>query len=403
MVISSNYNVEINRWYNLQDNLGNPFSGPDELMDIFSSSIGFRLRSDVPVGVCLSGGLDSSSIVSILLSKYNKKELKTFSAIYGNSFKEDESDYIKEFDDKLDNMHFVMPSAETLYVDMVPFIRAHSEPIPSTSPYAQYKVMELAKDQVVVTLDGQGADEQLAGYHYFFGYYYKELLRQLKWIKLFYEMTNYVYRHQSIFGLKAFIYFLIPKKSKVSARVRQRGYINEQFIDEYSLKNTISDNLYGSMTLREALLDHFEFKLEHLLKWSDRNSMWFSLESRVPFLDHRFVEKTLSLSNDDYIYRGMTKNILRTAMKGILPDKIRERNDKIGFATPADEWFRTEKFNSYMSDLFNSKLMRQRGYINIDTAIKLYENHCNRKVNISKEIWKWINLELWFQHFIDKD
>ena len=98
------------------------------------------------------------------------------------------------------------------------------------------------------------------------------------------------------------------------------------------------------INLSDSLLNHFEYKLEHLLKYEDKNSMHFSLESRVPFLDYRLVEKSLALDPDKIIERGMTKSILRKSMKNILPEKIRQRKDKVGFETPQDDWFRTDIF-----------------------------------------------------------
>ena len=104
--------------------------------------------------------------------------------------------------------------------------------------------------------------------------------------------------------------------------------------------------------------------MEHLLKWEDRNSMWFSLESRVPFLDYRFVEKTLATPAKNIIHKGITKYILREAMKKVLPENIRNRKDKIGFDTPQDKWFRTPKFKAYIEDTLNSNNFKTNGFIN---------------------------------------
>jgi asparagine synthase (glutamine-hydrolysing) len=113
------------------------------------------------------------------------------------------------------------------------------------------------------------------------------------------------------------------------------------------------------------------------------------------------VERTLSLKGEQVINKGMTKYILRQSMKGVLPERIRMRMDKIGFETPEDDWFRTKKFKDFVFDLLDSKTFKERGYINPDKAMTLYKKHLNKEINISKEVWKWINLELWFQMFID--
>jgi asparagine synthase (glutamine-hydrolysing) len=396
-----NGEVKIKKWYDLRKNLKEPFNSPEEFREMFGSAVGLRLRSDVPVGVCLSGGLDSSSIVSILLKDYDKYDLNTFSAVYEKGQLGDETEYIHEYQPFLENMYYTTPTAETLQADLSDFVKAHAEPIPSTSPYAQYKVMELAGEHVVVTLDGQGADEELAGYHYFFGFFFKDLLKQARLGKLSIEIFQYLINHHSLFGLKTFLYFLLPEKSKTNLRVNETGYLNREFVEKYRYFNSIVGNLYNSGSLHEALLDHFEYKLEHLLKWEDRNSMWFSLEARVPFLDYRLVEKTLATQGDLIIKNGMTKHLLRAAMNDTLPEKIRKRKDKIGFGTPQDEWFKKPVWKDTVSEILNSRSFAGRGIIDPDEAIRTHTDHLSGKTNASKEIWKWVNLELWYREFID--
>lgn len=113
-----------------------PFNSPEEYRDCLSRSVGFRLRSDVPVGVCLSGGLDSSSILSLVLKDYDRKDINTFSAVYGKGENGDESEYINVFQDSVKNMHFTQPDVHTLLNDIPDFIYYHGEPVPSLGPYA---------------------------------------------------------------------------------------------------------------------------------------------------------------------------------------------------------------------------------------------------------------------------
>ncbi len=389
------------KWYDLQSNLKPPLKSPEEFRQLFSDSVGLRLRSDVPVGVCLSGGIDSSSIVSVLLKDYNKKDLNTFSAIYRKGQFGDESEFINLYRKELEYMFFTTPDSETLFADISDFVSTHAEPIPSTAPYAQYKVMELAQKQVVVTLDGQGADEMLAGYHYFFGFFFKDLFKKGKIGHLTKEMINYYNIHRSLYGLKSFAYFMLPERIRTKIRVREKGYLTERFIKETGIKNTIAGNLYGSGNLHNAMLDHFEYKLEHLLKWEDRNSMRFSIEARLPFLDHRLVERTLNMPGEMVIRNGMTKHPLRESMKGTLHEEIRIRKDKMGFDTPQDEWLRKPVFQELVKGILGSGSFRSRGIIDYKKAEKIYQNYITGKINISKEIWKWIHLEMWFREFID--
>ncbi|MBK8966179.1 MAG: asparagine synthase (glutamine-hydrolyzing) [Saprospiraceae bacterium] len=390
------------RWYNLREQLKQPFQNAEEYRELFKSAVGLRLRSDVPVGVCLSGGLDSSSIVSILLKDFDKKDLNTFSAIYGSGRTGDESGFINLYQGQLKNMYSVQPDEHSLMADIEKFICAQFEPVPSTSTYAQYKVMELARQHVTVTLDGQGADEELAGYHYFFGFHFKNLLRKGKIGTLFSEMGHYYGKHRSLYGIKSFVFFLLPAFLRTRLRVMEKGYLHSDFFQANAGgADTIAGDLYGSPSLQDALLNHFEFKLEHLLKWEDRNSMWFSLEARVPFLDYRLVEQTLSLPDELIINKGMTKHILREAMKGTLPEEIRMRRDKIGFETPQDEWFRTPIFQKYIRDIIHADSFKNRGILDIKNVHQLYQQHLDRQGSHAREIWKWIHLEKWYNRFID--
>ena len=389
------------RWYDLKKELKSPFRNAHEFGEMFSSSIGLRLRSDVPVGVCLSGGLDSSSIVSVLLKDFDKRDLNTFSAVYGSGKYGDESKFINLYKTDLQNMFFTIPDEHTLMADIEPFVKAHAEPIPNTGPYAQYKVMELAKEHVTVTLDGQGADEELAGYHYFFGFYFKNLLLKGRAGRLLPELIHYYRNHSSTYGLKSFLFLLLPKNMRTRLRAMDKGYLHPDFYELNSRNTSVAGELYSANTLQEALINHFEYKLEHLLKWEDRNSMFFSLEARVPFLDYRLVERTLSLPEDLIINKGMTKHVLREAMKGILPNAIRMRRDKIGFGTPQDEWYRTEIFQKYIWDLIRSDSFASRNVIDAPKTHEMYRKHLEKKGNYAKEIWKWIHLENWYRQFID--
>jgi len=392
--------IEKRRWYELREMLTLPALQPEQYREMLSSSIGWHLRSDVPVGVCLSGGIDSSTITSFLYQKFNLKDFHTFSAVYRKGEKGDETEYINEYSSTLNNMSFTYPTAESLFDDQISLVRAHAEPFPTTAIYAQYKVMQLAHNKVKVLLDGQGADEQLAGYHYFFGYYFKELFERLRWIRLASEIRHYLKNHRSAYALKSFAYLYLPFGIGTGYKEKSCA-INSAFINKVGKSSENVSSLISSKSLNDVLINHFEYKLEHLLKWEDRNSMWFSIESRVPFLDHRLVEATLSQHSDTVINKGNTKALLREAVKGVVPERIRTRKDKIGFQTPEDTWFRNDFYKDFIFDLLNSGSFKRRDLIDHNQAISQYKRHLNGKINISKDIWKWINLELWFQEFID--
>lgn len=395
--------VEPKKWYDIHERVNRTqgFEEPQEYRQSFNEAVKLRLRSDVPLGVCFSGGLDSSSIASVIMDDFNKQDLNTFSAVYDTSFLGDESKFIDIYKDKPGERHYITPTADTLLKDLHKFIECHLEPLPSTSPYAQFKVMELASKSVVVTIDGQGADEQLAGYHYFFGFYYKDLLKRGRIGKLFKEMAAYTMIHRSLFAFKTFAFFLLPAKLRIKLKANDLSYLNKQFVKDFGGRSVVADNLYGSGSLKESLINHFEFKLEHLLKWEDRNSMFFSLEARVPFLDYRLVEKTLATQSDMIIQDGWTKHILRESMKNTLPEEIRMRVDKNGFMTPQDDWFREPKWQEMIKSIIGSDTFANRGLFNVPQVKKMYESHLKGEIHVAKEIWKWVHTELWMRKFID--
>jgi asparagine synthase (glutamine-hydrolysing) len=399
-LIIKNNTVKIKRWYEIRKNLDKPSLSSEQYLDLLISSINIHMRSDVPIGVCLSGGIDSSSITSILLRENKTLDLATFSAVYNKGLAGDESEYINEYTSVLKNMNYAYPTAESLLIDQGPLIKAHAEPFPSTSIYAQYMVMKLAHGKVKVLIDGQGADEQLAGYHYFFGYYFKELLQSLRWMRFANEVYHYLKNHKSAYALKILGYLYLPESFALDYKENNCA-ISGSFRDQIITPTTHVRDLIGSRTLKDSLINHFEYKLEHLLKWEDRNSMWFSIESRVPFLDYRLVEATLSQESEKMIFHGQTKVLLRTAVNGLVPERIRIRKDKIGFQTPEDSWFRTKPYREFIFDLLGSEDFKTRGIINPRKALKMYSQHLAKDINISKEVWKWINLELWFRQYID--
>ena len=405
--ISKN-SLPIRKWYNLAEHVQQvkAESGKrkgkekEHFLELMKRAIEIRLRTDVPWGVCLSGGIDSSAITATVIREMKQLDVHSFSAVYSKDSKADESKFIDEFKGIVPNMHYVHPDADTLFAHLDDYIRIQAEPTPTTSPYAHYCVMNEAKKYVKVTLDGQGADEALAGYEYIPGLYYKTLFTHLRWGRLIREIVQYRRLHKSWRHVKYMAFFMLPSRMRTKVRVKQRGYIDEVFVARHK-DSVIADTLYGSRTMEEMLINHFDYKLEHLLKWGDRNAMAHSMESRAPFLDKDWVEYSLALADGMKIHDGYTKYILRDVMKGIMPEKVRTRVDKMGFSVPQDEWFRSEKFRKLIMEILESESFAKRGYFKPEEAKKLYERHLRGEVNVSKDIWKWINLELWFRKYID--
>lgn len=389
------------RWYDLKSNINryaNSKFDEDDFLEELTNSINLQLRSDVPVGTCLSGGLDSSAITSLILLNKKREELHSFSAVYKKGQKGDESEYIAEYNNTNLNQHFTYPTSSSLIEDMQKFITSLTEPVPTTSGYAEYKVMELAKNHCTVILNGQGADEILAGYHYFYGYYFQDLLKEFKWGKLVNELFHYTKLQKSDQALRYFAFSIYPRFLR---HYKSHYHLDNSFYNRfYDSDNTLFESFYNSKNLKEFLLNHFEYKFEHHLLWADKTGMNFSLETRFPFLDHNLVEKTLSLNSDSYIKNGFTKVIMRNSLKGILPEKIRLRKDKIGFSTPEEEWFRDKALLDLLSEVVYSASFKDRGYFNVKKCQSQFENYKRTKKG-NADFWKWMHLELWFRQYID--
>ncbi|MGV3631149.1 MAG: asparagine synthase (glutamine-hydrolyzing) [Bacteroidota bacterium] len=391
------------KWYDLQKEVAKRkgFRDAEEYKKALYDAVSVHLRSDVKVGVSLSGGLDSSAITALILEMQGKEQLESFSAVFEGDFARDEKKYIDIFEDSDLHKNFIYPDSETLLRELDEFLSCHAEPVSSTSPFAQFKVMEGASEKVKVMLNGQGADEQLGGYHYFYGFYFKDLLKNLNLGKLIREMYFYFKIHRSLFAIKTFFFFLLPSKWRTSYKASEFGHYTPAFLSAHRSEGLIADNLYGSEGLKASLINHFEYKLEHLLKWEDRNSMHFSIEAREPFLDYRLVEQTLASKEEWIIRTGETKFILREALKGVIPEKIRKRQDKIGYMTPEDEWFRTDRWQQLVWEILQSPSFAARGIFDVEKVQDLYMQHLDERINISREIWKWVNLELWFRKYSD--
>lgn len=401
--------LPIHRWYSLDKHVKDLKSEIGDLtfeqakaryIDLFKKAIELRLRSDVPWGVCLSGGLDSSAIIATIIKELKQPDVHSFSAIHRKGSWADESEFIKEFEGIVPHMHYVRPDAEGMLSHLNDYVKIQGEPTPTNSPYALYCVLDEASKYVKVLLDGQGSDEALAGYEYIPGLYYKTLFTHLKWGRLAKEIVQYAKLHKSWRHVKYMIFFMLPSSMRTKVRVAQRGYINPAFVEKHK-DSVIADKLYGANTMTEMLVAHFEYKLEHLNKWGDRDTMAFGVEGRSPFLDKDLVEYSIALRDEFKIKGGYTKFILREVMKGIMPEKVRLRVDKRGFSVPMDEWYRTEGFQKLVKEILESESFAKRGYILPEAAMKFYKRHLAGEINVSKDIWKWINLELWFREYID--
>lgn len=341
--------LRLNRWWNPEEylksdshtNLGEV---SDEIEDILVSSVALRMRSDVPVGSCLSGGLDSSILVGILFSHCNVSEdFSTFTASFpGHPI--DETKYIDRLKKRYPFKNLrTYPNAETAYDNLKDFVFVNDEPTTDSSYYSQYEVMRLAKESgVTVLLDGQGGDENFAGYQYFHGFNLYGLLRKGNVPRFGYELVKNVLRRQDKSAYQTLLFQILPDMARKHFLLRTVPYIQRDFFYEYVNNSLIYNEFFNVDGLNRSLARHFQYKLEHLLRMEDRNSMAFSLEARVPYLDYRLVEYLLGVAEALKIKKGETKYLQKRAMGQYTVPEVLLRKDKIGFGTPRDEWMCTE-------------------------------------------------------------
>jgi asparagine synthase (glutamine-hydrolysing) len=351
---NGNMDLEQKQWYDLKQHIENSPTTSTflTLQWMLKCSVESHLQSDVPVGSCLSGGIDSTSIVC-LVNRIKKSQKQV--TISNRSIAEfDEGhwvDIVEQYCKDIER-HDVFPDVEELFEIHPKLVYHQDSPIASTSMFAQWKVFEEARKHVTVMLDGQGSDEVFAGYHMFFGARFASLLRGGHLYTLFNEMNS-------------------AKKIP--------GYDQTFTIKcaASSLKNypTVFDYSYDQVT---------RTSLPALLHWEDRDSMAHSIEARVPFLDHTLVEHMMALPEEKKISNGVTKVILREAMHDLIPEEIVNRKDKIGFQTPERWWF------EHRTDLFLNKYRGVRKILPQQTKSRCDEIFKKRKP-YTYEVWRAIS------------
>jgi asparagine synthase (glutamine-hydrolysing) len=303
--------------------------------------------------------------------------------------------------------HKVQPAPEDLITDLNQLIDLQDEPFGSTSIYAQYRVFQLAKSSgIKVMLDGQGADELLGGYRPFLAARLASLLCQGKWgsaDKFLQTATKLPETSQKKLLLRA-IGLLLPPH--IQASVRQLvnkdvtpNWLNRQWFTRNGLTPKLYPGKHGQEVLRSELYHAvMETSLPMLLRYEDRNSMTHSIESRVPFLTPGLVNFIFSLPEEFIIAEdGTSKAIFREAMRGIVPNEILDRKDKIGFATPEQQWLKN--LRPWVATVLNSEMATQISALNLPQVRAEFQAVVDGKSAFDFRIWRWVNLIRWAERF----
>lgn len=369
----------------------------DAFRQLFTDSIRLHLRSDVPVASCLSGGIDSSSIVSMVQHLNPGMKYNAFSIYYDGDGDVDERPFINEVLNKYPEIepHYHSPSGDEIAEHFSHALHHADVPVTGSSFLSQYFLMKMiAKHGIRVVLDGQGADEYLGGYmHSFYRLIGGMLQRGRLTSALF--VTSAVNHRLGSNTKQSLIHF--GKSTLAALRDEQslyaleyRNYFPFMTRDQGAKTPFLLKDTGGSRLDRFLYHMMFTTSLPSLLHYEDRNSMAFSIESRVPFLDHRLVEFCFSLNDEDRIHGVETKYLLRESMKGIIPDVVYARKDKKGFVTPGEnKWLRGP-----LKFLLDSPF-QWPDFIRADRANQLMDEYRRGDNSKALLIWRLVVLRAW--------
>ena len=368
----------------------------------FLDAVRLQLRSDVPVGTCLSGGIDSSAI-AVAVAHHGHERQKTVTAYFEDAGF-DERRFAREVVARTGaEAHWVTFTPDQLAADLPSIVQAQGEPFGSTSICAGWYVMRAAREAgAKVMLDGQGGDEVFAGYRASFGYRLSDLLAAGRLGDAATELRSFAQVHGPRWAAVALAAPHVSERMRLVTRARLRGATRLVGPELRAIPAHPNENgaVFPDRLRRQLHVLLTRRGLPELLRYEDRNSMAHSLEARVPLLDHRLVELAFSLSGDELVRRGETKSVLRRALADLLPPAVARRRDKLGFVTPEARFLRGA-LGDLAADVFSSHSFRERGFVDARAARRRLERHRSGDVHAGMELWRALNLELWARRFLD--
>ncbi len=371
----------------------------------FTDSVRLRLRADVEVGCCLSGGLDSSGVITTA-SKLANKGLHAFSCAYDEGPAFDERPWIRAAVEASGAAsHVIVPDGGDFWSVFDRMAMQQDEPTAGPGVYSQWKVMELAQGAgLKVLLDGQGGDETLAGYHRYLPTRLRDLISVGDWAG-FASLWGRVSDRLG-FATTLLHTFQPWLPAPLTGLLRSRLGQGKDRVLSSILAKQPSLVPQAGRSGRSALWDHLEFdttvrQLPSLLRYEDRSSMAFGIETRLPFLDYRLVELAFSLPDSERLDGVTTKAVLRRAFADRVPQSILARRDKMGFETPTDLWLRGRYAGEVRKRLtrpgpFQDWVRRAA----VDSAL---DDYLAGRRDIGLQIWRWLSLEAWSQRFLARD
>jgi asparagine synthase (glutamine-hydrolysing) len=384
----------------------------EQYKNIFLDSVKLQMRSDVEVGSCLSGGMDSSAIVCTAAG-LTDKPFQTFSSYYGEDKALDERQWIKLVAEQTHAIsHLVSPTPDKT-IEWFENATWHNDLPVGAGFVSQYAVMQLAKEKgVKVLLDGQGSDELTAGYNHAFYRYFADLLRQGKLSEMDKQMHKYFSGKPLTTILKSVPKVLMSAlfNENLLYNIEFSFYRFEPFNDAFQKQvsrqmSSRKDLLSEIKDLKTSRLSNFLYNMMHstsiqtLLHYEDRMAMAHGVESRVPFLDHRLVELAFSLPSDFKINPPYGKYVHREAMQGIIPAAIYNRKDKAIFSTPFYSNWMQNHLKDYISDIFASDEFKQRGIYNLPIIKQKWTAFRSGSKANAEMLFNILALEMWFRTY----
>lgn len=373
------------------------------------NSIKLRLRADVPLGFCLSGGIDSSSIVGAAKSLMGaSSELHAFTSVY-NDKEFDELQWAKLVVEKHQlQWHQAVCSSDDLFSNLESIIYYQDSPLFSTSTYAQNSVMKKAHDAgIPILLDGQGGDELFAGYIPFYISFYTELIRKGHWgrlIKEWHHLSSSPLNSNIL--LKSLLKMLLDKILPASFRksIYKKIHAEIRWMNpDVSLNLSSSYQLmpqYESGGMNHLLHQYFTaYFLKNLLRWEDRCSMQYSIESRTPFADDiDLIEYLFSLPSSYKIVGGQSKSLLRNALIDVLPAQVYQRTDKVGFSTPQQKWL-IQHQNTLKTLLQDLAYLDNQLWVDKTDILNHWNEIFSMKGKIGEQdfVWRYVNYLIWLK------
>ena len=391
----------------------------EQLTALLNDAVRLQLRSDVPVGAHLSGGIDSSTVVSLAAAQ-SPGDLHTFTGAFREGPRYDETRYARAVAERVRSIHHeVWPTSEE-FADTLPWlIYMMDEPAAGPGLFPQYCVSKLAREHVKVVLGGQGGDELFGGYARYLIAYLEQVLKgaifgtqgdgryvvtwesiapNLSLLREYRPLLQTFWRDGLFEDMDSRYFRLVSRGDGTSAVIGGDVWGGDSAERMFATFTQVFNN--PSTTSYFVKMTNFDLKtlLPALLQVEDRTSMCVSLESRVPLLDHRIAELVTRIPPASRFKGGDTKRIFREAVRPLLPEIVFGRRDKMGFPVPLSEWF-SGAIRDFLTDTLLGDRARQRGIFRVEGVERLLTGQST----FDRQLWGLLSLELWFQAFIDGD